>query len=135
MFYGIDRKDIERIWPTILPKIKGAIESENGDYHPEEIKGWLKTGHCQLWLHNPHGDIQSLCITMVDKTEKRKFATIILAAGKDSQEWAECVKILEKWAIAEGCSHIEYVGRRGFEKLLKPMGWTGHRVIMKKVLI
>ena len=48
--------------------------------------------------------------------------------------WRDAMlQTLEKWAIDNSCDGMEMTGRKGFEKILKPHGWTPEYAVFEKM--
>ena len=56
---------------------------------------------------------------------------IVFLAGGD-EDWGTGIKILEDFAKTNKCREIEIIGRRGWERVLKPSGYGLQNIILSK---
>jgi len=43
------------------------------------------------------------------------------------------LETLERWAMDNNCDGMEMTGRKGFEKILGPYGWTPEYTVFEKM--
>jgi len=113
----------------IFPKVKHYLEKaavlSGGRMSIEEIENNVLHKNHQLWIAFNDNEI----VATAD-TEVVKYCTGIktlvghFIGGKDLESWKQpIVDSMAAFGKAEGCTKIEFMGRRGWTKPLKQIGW------------
>jgi len=113
----------------IFPKVKHYLEKaavlSGGRMSIEEIENNVLHKNHQLWIAFNEDEI----VATAD-TEVVKYCTGIktlvghFIGGKDLESWKQpIVDSMAAFGKAEGCTKIEFMGRRGWTKPLKQIGW------------
>ena len=110
------------------PWLKEALE-HGGELHTlESVWGLLASQQSYLWpLANAAG-----VVSVADHPQGRVM-TVWLAGGRLEEILAADPELAD-WAKANGCTHFQLMGRAGWIKALKPLGWEKTGVIMKRRL-
>ncbi|AGF91140.1 hypothetical protein SXHG_00118 [Synechococcus phage MRHenn-2013a] len=79
-------------------------------------------------------DWSYVAIMCVVTYPKAKILDMYLCAGDDNGgvPWDKLDEVLHAVCQAFGCTHITVTGRRGWEKVLKPLGYSFSSVMMTK---
>lgn len=89
-----------------------------------------KDGFCQMWAHE-----NCVFVTRVDRNKDGRRLVVCLLAGDDMFKWGgEIEETLNSLAKAHNCTKIAVEGRRGWEKVMKPMGFRFEAVTLVKDL-
>jgi hypothetical protein len=128
----IDLETITRYWPAIADGLAPAVEYSF--YDLPAVRDFLVSGNAQLWAI---ADIEEnkfigYVVTEIVQFPKTRVLSILLAAGERIGEWFRYFEILEDFAKAHDCTHIQVFGRPGLEKVLKPLGFHSHKVMLNK---
>ena len=135
--WGVMRTDIAKVWPLVESLVAEACD--NSQLHsPEGIREDLTSGKAQLWIAW-EGDSRDMTVRacMVTKLEKSPIAQWcrgILVAGMQPDNWYKHLETIENWARSSGASQMNFIGRCGFEKWLKPNGYRRTHFLMEKRL-
>jgi hypothetical protein len=87
-------------------------------------------GYCQLWAY---GDCHF--VTRVDVNKDGRRLVVCLLGGENLFDWGyQLEKELSSLAKAYQCAKIAIEGRKGWEKLLKPLGFKQEVVTLVKEL-
>lgn len=114
---------------VIFPKVKHYLEKaavlSGGRMTIEEIENNVLNKEHQLWIAFNDNEI----VATAD-TEVVKYCTGVktlvghFIGGKDLESWKQpIVDAMAMFGKAEGCTKIEFMGRRGWTKPLKQIGW------------
>lgn len=123
----------DEAWPACRHLIAEALEYTQG-FTPEDVRVRILNGLSQLWVVEKDMQIVACAVTEVANYPRAKSLLVWLLCGVNFEQWKECVAQLEMFARAHGCSTIEAVGRRGFEKMVRDLGFTSPRAtFVKKV--
>ncbi len=87
-------------------------------FSKEAIEELLSEGNASLYVVSVAAEIKGACVACVDQNHGKKTLFIPIMGGVDFADWYhELADCLEKVAVANDCSTIEYIGRGGFSKL------------------
>ena len=106
--------------------IENALEYSNGNHLFEDIVAGIIKGTFQLWPAS-----KSCLVTEITQYPRKKVLHIFLAGG-DLNEIKSMRDDVEAWAKAHGCDDMTMVGRLGWSKALKDIGWETGLVSMHK---
>lgn len=105
--------EIDIMWDVIRPLVKSALKytpySNAGD-----VKQRLFNHLAQLWQKN---DYESILITEVVIYPRAKVLNLWLMAGRNPDN--EDLKIIENWGKESSCTHMEFTGRKGWERKVR----------------
>lgn len=132
--WGVRKAEIPVAWPMVEELIANACNN-SGLYWPLEIKKELEAGNHQLWVAWARDRIRACLVTTLEASQRAAWLRGILCSGEDPDDWMEHLETIEQWALAQGCSMIHLMGRPGFERWLKPMGYRKTHTLMEKRLI
>lgn len=122
---GVQVQDIEGVWPYVAKALKPAIQRSRGWFSLELVADRLLTGQYQLFVGVRDRKPAGAMVTELPILEAsgRRVLLILLAAGSDPAEWADFLPAMEAWARSAGCEEIAFEGRRGWHKVVGPMGF------------
>lgn len=102
---------------------------------PEDVYEDIMRGNQSLWLvfeDDPFQVIGAFTIRVKSYPAGAALAGEHLG-GERLSEWADQLfQIMEQYARDLNISHLELIGRRGWEKILRPKGWNANLVIFEK---
>ena len=115
----IPTEGVERLWPIAAPLLEKATKRTR-KIDLSSLRECALDGSMQLWLaydSEEDGVIASMATEIVTYTSGLKSARILLFGGLHLNRWASMIATVEKWALYEGCSTVEMVGRRGWGRV------------------
>lgn len=99
---------------------------------PGDVLALLLSRDMQLWVAKCGGEIKAVCTTHILTFKNLKVCQLEHAAGTGLRHWADMGRrILEAWAVSNGCDEIRGGGREGWGRVL---GWEPAYVIFAKRL-
>lgn len=104
------------LWPTIFALLDKAVRTGGNDW--EDVKEGLETRRAQLWLWVENGP-QAAVVTKIDGD----VLEIWLAGGRALKVLPYLETIIEA-SKGAGTKQGRIIGRRGWDKALKPYGWV-----------
>lgn len=126
-------KDIDLVWPVVLPMLQRAIDLNDGDFDSDYVFDNLMKDTMQLFIGYSKDDIIYASVTELLPYQHNKALRIILMGGKQIDSWVD-TKIFEKFAKQQGCNRIEIVGRKGWIKKLESRGYKQtHYIVTKEI--
>lgn len=106
-----------------------------GEVEPKQIIDGLPSGRYQMWLVSNDNEIVAVAVTEVVSYPARSALRIVALSGTGFDNWGLVLsELLESFARCVNAKHIEAIGRRGLERLLKPLGYEARYVVVAKEL-
>lgn len=122
-------------WGLALPLLAKAFKYSSSKVDPEDVYEDLMKGNQSLWIVFEGTPINVIgAFTIRIKTYPAGAALCgEHLGGERLNEWADDLfEIMERYARDLGINNLELIGRRGWEKILKPKGWEAKLVIFEK---
>lgn len=119
-------------WGAIEPLIVEVIERAQGGQSPDDVLTCIQTGRMQLWREIDSGTIG---LTEILEFPRYKVMLIYMVAGSGARDWiAQGQQQLERFARQHGCKFLEFMGRPGWERLARNLGYGAKLIKMRKEL-
>lgn len=132
----IGTDNVEYWWPRAAPWILQAIGESDSWEGVEQIRRDLLMGTAQLWLvMEPHEKIKLALITETLLFEGQPTCVLRWAGGEGVKELTFDIGFIESWARSRGITSMKIWGRRGWERLFKPLGYTHEYSVLQKTLV
>jgi len=130
--YLVPPHEVQAHWPLAETLVRKAL-SRQTDYEEVAVYRSLITGERRMWLvHKPPHNVVAVLITSFALYPLSKVCVVFALGGNDMDEWLHFLPdLVEPWAKAQGCSHMELKGRDGWERVL---GWRKEAVVLRKEL-
>ena len=127
---------IPLVWVTVSPMIEKAIEHSNGELCINEIlERLIKKEMILLTVSVESEIIAALTIEKREFPSGKSILNVTTAGGSDLNIWLGKInEVIDELAIEHGCSEIYIIGRAGWIKALKDIGYGKiHTVVSKKL--
>ena len=136
MISAVKPELIPVIWPIVKPMLEAPIKYSHNELCIDDMYDRLIKGEMLLLTINKKSEVVA-AITC----EKRDFPTgktilnVTTAGGSALQDWFEDLdKVMDRVAKEYGCEEIYIVGRPGWVRVLKNVGYEKiHTVVSRKV--
>jgi hypothetical protein len=121
-------------WEEVKPLLAKSIDTAHGRYTMDDILKEVVNFQQHLWIVFDEKEIiAALTTRFMDYPKKRMLAGQFLG-GTRIMRWRDDMLVtLENWAKDNNCTGLEMTGRKGFEKVLSPHGWTPEYVVFEKM--
>lgn len=130
-WYHVPAFQVQAHWHLALPFVQRALAYQS-DHDENSVYRNLVIGDMQLWLVHEPGAVKAAVVTRFLQYPLRKVCLIFGLGGDDMEQWIDLLPaVLEPWAKAQGCTHIELRGRAGWERML---GWHREAIVLRKEL-
>lgn len=129
----IPTEDVGDIWPTISPILRKAVERDEGKRSLHSLLKELVNDRNQLWVVFDGEPIGAVVTAILNYPHARTLKVEWLA-GERFDEWAHLIKVIEEYAISQGCNPVEFSGRPGLARALKRYGYTTVAVEARKFI-
>lgn len=127
------RAKVTHYWPQIEQALDATKELWYPAYSKDEILERLITEHMQAWAV-AHGDVLTICfLTQIVNTRTSRLFQVFWMYGEGMIEALPLLDLaLDDFAATFGCDTIEVVGRKGFDRLLRPRGFEFHSAMFHR---
>jgi len=116
---SVPYENIDNIWPMAEPHLAKAVDRNNG-FSLDDVRLQLKSRSMQMWLSvTDENIIEAVGITQIHVYPQKKTGFLLFLGGKDIDHWRPFMSQLERWAVANGCTDFEFIGRQGWSKIMK----------------
>lgn len=125
--------NIEVYWPIAAPWIAQAIGESDTWKDLDDIKKQIKENISTLWIgRNPDGSVYAVLVTETWYMAGRKVLVLRWLCGCDFEEIKDDFFLIENFAQNNGFQDIHIWGRKGFEKVCKPLGFEHAFTVLSK---
>lgn len=132
-FSQIPIEKLPDVWLALLPFIEKAMEYSDDEQGIEDVYHEIQRGDAQLWAVHKDTDTQAVAVTKLVETPRKKICRVVYFSGKGLDEMMYLWPQFEAWAFKENkCTDIEWLGRPGFLKVMKPQGYSLRYIVMRK---
>lgn len=124
-------------WPEIKPFIEQALEHSRGEMSADDCMTRTGLGLGLMWMVY---NVQTRTLVGAAYTEnidygKKQSLRIVALGGKEFDNWSRKLdRMLCEYATAERLNFVELVGRHGWARKLKTMGYEPVYVVCLKEL-
>ncbi len=115
MMTGVLSADVPKEWGFAKPLIAKGCKYSRGKYRANDFYPDLLEGDMQLWINKP----TAAAITEIKLFPHKKVCCVIVAGGRDINQFKEDLQVIEMWAKSEDCDAVQVVGRPGWQRVLK----------------
>src|SRR5262245_34433996 len=130
----IPKEAVDREWPVLRRFLLPAMLVSNGRIAEEEILAQVKEGAVQLWAGFDDARVcYGAAVTRFQEYSAYRSLFVVLLGGLDMEVNIE--PVLDTWeqlAREQGCSKLEFIGRRGWKRVLGPWGWKECSVLLER---
>jgi hypothetical protein len=137
---GIRAGHVGLYWPRVEPWITAAIHDAGHCWTIDDVRVALATDSNQLWViwsgaEAEMAEMIGCIVTHVFQSPRGKTCAIPVVFCTDMDAAiATVLGTVEAWAKSLDCVRVQGEGRRGWERALKPLGWTTITTQVEKVI-
>jgi uncharacterized membrane protein len=119
-------------WPFIEKCLDATEETWAMEHTKESLRDEILRGGLQVWTAGTPEAIVLVLFTRVVTSEVSRAVQVVWACGH-LEDYAGILNVkLENFAKTTGCSRLEVVGRAGWQRILKPLGFHLTATIMSR---
>lgn len=122
-------------WEIALPLFAKSFRYSSLKINEQDVYEDIMRGNQSLWIvfdESPVNTIGAFTIRVKNYPAGQTLCGEHLG-GERLEDWADMLfEIMERYARDLGIKNLELIGRRGWEKILKPKGWEGKLVVFEK---
>jgi hypothetical protein len=135
---GWSTEKMARHWPSVIACLHKYVDRFPKDATVQGIILSIVTTKRQLWaVLDESGELIMTPITEVETIDDTGEVRLrmVECAGERLQEAMPLIAEIERWGREEmGATSFELVGRKGWERLLKPHGYEPYTHIYRKAI-
>ena len=129
VLFRVPYEFVDDIWGKAEPFLKRAVDTSMGRYDMPSLYADVKSGRQQLWLyHDKNEEIVSAMTTQFIYYPLRVNLSVAFLGSDDKSfspdDWVAHMEQVMDWAKIHGCSAVEVVGRKGWARLFKKIGFV-----------
>ena len=108
--------------------LQPSIDMTGGRFSRDSYARDIEEGRSHLWIvfDNETLNIDAAIVTSVEQYPHKTMLNWALVGGTNVEQWVEILhEKVDQFRKDIGCDGSESVGRAGWVRLLKPLGWDG----------
>ncbi|MEN3234734.1 hypothetical protein PUR29_14125 [Methylobacterium ajmalii] len=109
--------DLPEVWPIVEPWLARACARPGCDLDVGALHALCAAGSATLVLIGP-GPVAAGVVQVAEHHDGRRFAAILAVGGAQARSWRHTLAEIEAGARRLGCDTVEWIGRRGWGRLL-----------------
>lgn len=123
-----------KYWDYVKDDIERALNLDSNRINIEDVYEAIVNKEMQLWaIHD--GDIHAVMTTEIAEYAQLKAVRIVTVTGKDCEQWLDLlIDTVSRWGAENGANAVEFIGRKGWEKVLTKYGFGETQVFMTKTI-
>lgn len=126
---------VPKVWLSILPYVRDLIEVADGRTSELQIyEDALQRKHL-LWIaidDAMDNRIIGFATSKINSYPKRRLLSVEYLGGEDFESWMDALQeTFCNFARDQGCDGIEAIGRIGWERMLKKIGWVKRLILVE----
>ena len=127
---------VDAVWEQVGPMLKKATHLSAGRYRIGDLYGLIAGGSCHLWIvFEPGMKIISAATSVFNVYPGGKWLTAQFMGGAEAYGCRDIfLDTFERWAKDNGCKGVEFGGRSGWTRVLKPRGYIDYHRFFQKEL-
>lgn len=135
----VPKQALNQAWLDIIHLVRKFIPHAHGRATELSIYQELVKNICQLWVafdENDGNKPVAFVVTRINEWPARKMLTYEYIGAEDNMlgSWFDDMsQLTERYAKELGLDGVESVGRPGWEKILKKMGWQRRFVVYERM--
>ena len=130
-------EEVAEHWHLVKDHLKRALEHGVGESKLSDYLAKIMNYQAQLWVVLDEGKhVVAACLTKFIQYSTHKTLHIVAVGGDGFYDWYEQIKMVEQFALDNGCVALEQWGRPGWSKVLPKMvpGFETVYHVMRKEL-
>ena len=120
-------------WRDISHVLMPAMRFSGGKYNIDDCHEMVESGVAQVWVAMEDAHIIGAMITQIVDYPQKSMLVILCLAGKRFDLWDNIVdEFLIPYARKSHCAGIEFLGRKGWERRAKGLGFHPVHILYER---
>jgi len=117
-------------------RLEAALAHAQGEYSVDDLMRMFGEGKLQLWVAIEKGMIEALASTQAVEYGRMSVLRVVTLSGSKMADWiGPLVDGFARYCREQGLARIEAVGRKGFVRALKNLGFKEvYTTVIREVL-
>jgi len=118
---------VDKEWPHVADLLLKAILFSGGRWDIESVREEVRAGRQHLFLvyDEDKKETKAAWTSKFVEYPGSKALQTLFIGGSGYDEWfGEVNNLIKSWAEDNDCNFVEFIGRKGWERKLKKIGWT-----------
>lgn len=134
--FELDLVEVRHYWPEAVGYLRRAVYGADPDGYLRNVQASVFAGLNTLWRIENKGKLQAYAVTHIYTTDGiSRVAQIHLLTTESMDEVLELLDYFTAWATNRGVEWIEVIGRKGWERKLRPYGFNHEYTSLMKHVI
>ena len=134
-FGCIPAAGLEVVWGDVRKLLEPAVKTAAGKLDIDDVRKDIESGTLVLWLVVDGTTPIAAITTRIVAYPQRRALAMDWIGGRRMKEWLPIAqRTLSKFAVDNGCAHLEGYGRRAWGKWLSTYGWAPDYITYKMEL-
>lgn len=131
----IPAENVPLIWETVLGILQDKGERWLKVVDENAIYDLLVAGQADLWCGAHNGEIEVIAVCMREVHAKASYYHVCFLGGKSFKKYFKLgVQKIEQYAAITNATEVVFEGRKGFVRMLKPLGYFSNTIRMRKTV-
>lgn len=129
---GVLSHQIDIVWHMVCPLIERGLAEGDGEFCADDIYRMISERSAQLYVLGNGNEINTVLVSLIEVFPQYSALLVLVFAGEQMDECLEHENVLVRFAQERGIKKIRWLGRKGFERVMKPLGYEAKYVVMSK---
>ena len=135
---NIPSSNLDDVWSLVKKDISEALSYSGNHTDAQFVYDCVKENKMQLWVVWDKDKSTTLekyfgvVVTEIVKRKLIKSCNIFIVTGKHRQKWQHLISVLEDWASKVGCTNMELISRKGWERIMEQFNYKKTHVVLEK---
>ena len=128
---------VEDVWPKVSSMLKDAVDTSHGKFSIESVRQAIDHQEIALWVVLEEGNdaVVASFTTRIAVYPECRVLTMDWVGGERMSEWMEdMLDVMEGYAKHHKCTQMQGMGRPGWARALKHLGWELESSVYRKDL-
>ena len=133
---ALDMIDVQHYWPEAETWLRRAVRGADPESYMKNVQATLFAGINTLWRIEDEGELTAYCVTNLYTVDGlNKIAQLHMMTAENVEDILPLLDYFNVWAKSKGADWMEVIGRKGWERMLKPYGFNHeYTSLMKRVM-
>lgn len=133
--FGIPAERVPFLWDSVCPYVQVALDRTEGEIGLSDIHKMILDREMQLWITVEDKRITGALVTQIIEYPQTKACRYVTLGGDLHGDFSKIDAVITEWATYNGCDRLELVGRRGWVRAMRDMGYNEvYSFVTKKVV-
>lgn len=127
---------LDIVWPDVERLMGRSVATARGKFALDDVRMDIEAGHLVLWLVVDGTTPIAAVTTRIIQYPHRHALALDWVGGTRMREWLPLVMdTIKKYAVVNGCLHLEGYGRKAWGRVLERYGWKPEYIAYRMELV